>query len=162
MNFAKFLRTPFLLNTSGRLLLKWVRIRSSHWRCSVKIGVLKNFPKSTGKCLCQSLLNKVAGLRSATLLKKRLWHRCFLMNFAKFLRTPFVQNTFSTKDCFSQNSSKKSHFMTNWNHSLYVCTWLKFTKRFFLDSDCRNIKFFFSCSQTFVISSSAPCDVKLF
>ena len=26
---------------------------------------------------------------SATLLKKRLWHRCFPMNFAKFLRTPF-------------------------------------------------------------------------
>ena len=27
-------------------------------------------------------------LRSATLLKKRLWHRCFPRNFAKFLRTP--------------------------------------------------------------------------
>ena len=25
----------------------------------------------------------------ATLLKKRLWHRCFPVNFAKFLRTPF-------------------------------------------------------------------------
>ena len=29
----------------------------------------------------------------ATLLKKRLWHRCFPVNFAKFLRTPFLQNT---------------------------------------------------------------------
>ena len=29
----------------------------------------------------------------ATLLKKRLWHRCFSVNFAKFLRTPFLQNT---------------------------------------------------------------------
>ena len=27
------------------------------------------------------------------LLKKRLWNRCFLMNFEKFLRTPFSQNT---------------------------------------------------------------------
>ena len=27
--------------------------------------------------------------RSATLLKKRLWHSCFPVNFAKFLRTPF-------------------------------------------------------------------------
>ena len=26
-------------------------------------------------------------------LKKRLWHRCFLVNFAKLLRTPFWQNT---------------------------------------------------------------------
>ena len=31
-------------------------------------------------------------LRPATLLKKRLWHRCFLVNFVKFLRTPFLQN----------------------------------------------------------------------
>ena len=29
------------------------------------------------------------GLRPATLLKKNLWHRCFPVNFAKFLRTPF-------------------------------------------------------------------------
>ena len=32
-------------------------------------------------------------LRPATLLKKILWHRCFPVNFAKFLRTPFLQNT---------------------------------------------------------------------
>ena len=31
--------------------------------------------------------------RSVTLLKKRLWHRCFPVNFTKFLRTPFLQNT---------------------------------------------------------------------
>ena len=30
--------------------------------------------------------------RPATLLKKRLWHSCFLVKFAKFLRTPL--NTF--------------------------------------------------------------------
>ena len=62
--------------------------------CSMKKGVLRNFTKWTGKHLCQSLFfNKVAGLRSATLLKKRLWLRCFHVNFAKFLRTPFFQNT---------------------------------------------------------------------
>ena len=33
------------------------------------------------------------GLRPATLLKRRLWHRCFPVNFMKFLRTPFLQNT---------------------------------------------------------------------
>ena len=27
------------------------------------------------------------------LYSKRLWHRCFPVNFAKFLRTPFLQNT---------------------------------------------------------------------
>ena len=30
---------------------------------------------------------------SATLFKKRLWHMYFPVNFAKFLRTPFLQNT---------------------------------------------------------------------
>ena len=32
-------------------------------------------------------------LRPATLLKKRVWHRWFPVNFAKFLRTSFLQNT---------------------------------------------------------------------
>ena len=32
----------------------------------------------------------VADLVPATLLKKRLWRRCFPVNFAKFLRTPFL------------------------------------------------------------------------
>ena len=37
---------------------------SSHRRCSIKIDVLKNFTKFTGKHLCQSLFfNKVAGPR---------------------------------------------------------------------------------------------------
>ena len=36
-------------------------------------GVFKNFAKFTGKHLCQKILfYKVAGLRPATLLKKRL------------------------------------------------------------------------------------------
>ena len=57
-----------------------------------KKGVLRNFKKFTGKHLCQSLFfNKVAGLRPSTLLNKRLWHRCFPMNFVKSLRTPFYK-----------------------------------------------------------------------
>ena len=56
-----------------------------------KKGVLRNSAKFTEKHLCQSLFcNKVAALKQATLLKKRLWHRCFPVDFAKFLRTPFL------------------------------------------------------------------------
>ena len=56
-----------------------------------KTGVLRNFAKFTWKHLSQSLFfDKVADLRLATLLKKRLWHRCFPMHFVKFLRTPFL------------------------------------------------------------------------
>ena len=54
----------------------------------LKKDVLKNF---AGKHLCQSFFfNKVAGL-PGTLLKKRLWHRCFPVNFANFLRTPIFK-----------------------------------------------------------------------
>ena len=77
--------------------LKWVKVpfivrifRSSCPEMFCEKGVLRNFSKFTGKHLCQSLFfNNVAGLRPATLLKKSLWHRCFPMNFVKFLRTPF-------------------------------------------------------------------------
>ena len=41
----------------------------------------------------ESFFNEIAGLRPATLFKKRLWHRCFPENFANFSRTPFIQNT---------------------------------------------------------------------
>ena len=58
-------------------------------------AVVQACSKFTGKHLCQSLLfNKVAGLRPATLLRRILWHRCFPVNFMKFLRRPFLQNTF--------------------------------------------------------------------
>ena len=64
--------------------------RSSRPDVFCEKGVLRNFTKFTAKHLCQSLFfNKVGGLRPATLLKKRLWHRCFPVNFVKFLRTPF-------------------------------------------------------------------------
>ena len=57
-----------------------------------KKRVLRNFAKFTGKHLCQRLFfNKIAG-RPAILLRKSLWHRCFPVNFAKFLRTLFLKN----------------------------------------------------------------------
>ena len=128
--------------------------RSSHQRCSLKKGVLKNFAKFTERHMCQSLFfNKVEGfspfefcthkikieipqlithqkqppevfyeknvlknwtkftgkylcqsLRPAALLKKRLWHRCFPVNFVEFLRTPFLQNTSGRLLLTHQNS----------------------------------------------------------
>ena len=60
-------------------------------RWSAKKDVQKHFTKFTGKFVCQSLLfNNVAGLRTATLIKGRLWHRCSPANIAKLLRTPFL------------------------------------------------------------------------
>ena len=51
-------------------------VRSSRPEVFCKKGVLRNFAKFTGKHLCQGLFfNK---------------KRCFPVNFAKFLRTPFL------------------------------------------------------------------------
>ena len=61
---------------------------SNHRRCSVKKGVLRSFAKFTKKHLCQSFLFiKVTGFRKETLAK------VVFFNFAKFLRTLFLQNT---------------------------------------------------------------------
>ena len=74
--------------------LFWTAFRSSHQRCSLKIGILRNFAKSTWKHLCQShFCLIVAGLGPVTLLKTRFWQSCFPVNFARFLRTSFLQNT---------------------------------------------------------------------
>ena len=60
--------------------------RSSRSQMFFKIGVL--FHKKAP--VLESLFNKVAGLRPATLLK-RLWYRLFPVNFVKFLTTPFFK-----------------------------------------------------------------------
>ena len=44
--------------------------RSSHWRCSLKQGALKNFVNVTENNLCWSLFNNVTFLVPATLSKK--------------------------------------------------------------------------------------------
>ena len=61
--------------------------RSRHRRCSVKkifFEILQNSQEKT--CARVSFLNKVAGLR--------LGDRCFPVNFANFLRTPFLREHF--------------------------------------------------------------------
>ena len=73
---------------------KYLRVIEAVVGCSVKKVFLKishNIQEIT--CARVSFFNKVAGLRAATLLKKRLLHMCFPVYFTKFVRTPFYQNT---------------------------------------------------------------------
>ena len=61
-------------------------------RCSVKkvfLEISQNSQESTCARLSFLVMLQAWGLGRATLLKKRFWHRCFPVNFAKFLRTPF-------------------------------------------------------------------------
>ena len=68
-------------------------------------GVLRDLTKFTGKHLCQSLFFiKAAGLE----------HRCFPVNFVKFLRTSFLQNT--SGDCFCIKAN-------------FPCSWVIFISR---------------------------------
>ena len=67
--------------------------RNSYRRCSIQKDVLKNFANFTGKYLCQSFFLIKLWTSACNFVKKRLWHRCFPNNFAKFLRVPFLQNT---------------------------------------------------------------------
>ena len=64
------------------------KYRSSRLEVFCRKGGLRNFEKFKGKHLCQSLrFNKVAGLRTVTLLKRRFQYECFPVNFSKFLKT---------------------------------------------------------------------------
>ena len=59
-------------------------------RCSrpevcYETSVLKNVSRTAIKLLCRSLFDKVAGVRSSALLKRRLWlpQRCSFVNFCE-------------------------------------------------------------------------------
>ena len=69
---------------------KWIKTksRSSRSQMFFKIGVLKNFAP-----VLESIIDKVAGLKACNFIKKRLQYRCLPVKFAKFYRTPFLQNT---------------------------------------------------------------------
>ena len=64
--------------------------RSSHRWSSIKKVLLKIMENSLENSSARvSFLKNFAGLKPATLFKKRLWHSCFPASFAKFLRTDF-------------------------------------------------------------------------
>ena len=84
MLFSFFIRVHFLY--VEKISVKFSQsseavVQSRCAEVSVRKGVLRNFAKFTGKHLCQGLFfNKVKGL----------WHSYIPVNFAKFLRTPFL------------------------------------------------------------------------
>ena len=94
--------------------------------CHCEKRVLRNFTEFTGKHLCASLY----------------WHWCFPVNFAKFLRTPFLQNTprrlllnitsFKAFDCVSD---LKIPFLVKAKIKLgQMNWWAKLTSNFIIDS----------------------------
>ena len=93
MSFRNLSVKLFIFNLWRSILIS-VELRSSRSEVFCEKGLLNNFAKFTGKHKCQSLsFNKVARLRPATFLKKRLWYKCFPVNFAEFLRTSIFYRT---------------------------------------------------------------------
>ena len=92
---------------NGFKIILWF-VQSTHCRCSIKKGILQNtlrkrknkeiiLQNSEGNtCVRASFLEKASDLGPVTLLKKILWHKCFPVNFLKFLRAPYLKNTFGT------------------------------------------------------------------
>ena len=66
--------------------------RSSHWSCSVKKAVPKNFVIFTIKHLCWSL-SSIKLQQACNFIKRRLQDRCFPVNIAKILKTPILKNS---------------------------------------------------------------------
>ena len=97
--------------TSGQCLRRTVRRGNDRWgtvlepaslmtiiliseavvqRCSVKTVFLKILENSKENTCARVYFFLFRPYRLATLLKKRLWHRCFPVSFEKFLRTLFL------------------------------------------------------------------------
>ena len=86
--------------------LDGVVLRSSHLKVFCEKGVLRNFAKFTGKHLCQ---------------------RCFPVNFAKYLRTPFFKEHLRWLFCRTWDFLRIAHFndhgrfwTTNLSHEMYL------------------------------------------
>ena len=108
-----------------------------------KKAALKNFAIFTEKHLPSSLfLNKNVGLQSWNFIKKRLQHRFFPANIAKFFRTPVLENIcerlferFPTRasnitrnmgieeDIFSKPKQKKMKFSYMKKLTFSWCSW---------------------------------------
>ena len=91
-NILKSKSLPTLLRIFGSIILtiSFKIFRSSHPEVFCKKRVAKSFSKFTEKHLCWSFFfNKVTCFKTATLLKERLQHKCFPVNFAKLLTVVF-------------------------------------------------------------------------
>ena len=70
--------------------------------------------------LVEYLINKVAGLpKACNLIKKRLQHKCFLVAFEKFLRTPFFTGTSRGCLCKYSFQSQNVRYLLLVNHYTY-------------------------------------------
>ena len=83
--------TPFITSMSFIELTGKFSEEVVH-RCSVKMLLLKISQSSKENVCARVFFNETAGVPT-TSLKKRLWHRRFPVNFAKFFKNTFFYRT---------------------------------------------------------------------
>ena len=88
-----------------------------------KIGVLKNSQISQKTSMLESLFNTAAGLLASNFIKKRLHHRRFLVNMAKYLRTSMIEGFFCENRLLGAIFAKKSHL-----HWVFLQEYLDFSE----------------------------------
>ena len=86
---------PYQRFLQGQFFSTEAATRGVLWK-KVFLEISQNSQENT--CARVSFLIKHLCLGPATLLKKRLWHRCFFVNFVKFLRIAFYRTPLD--DCF--------------------------------------------------------------
>ena len=87
-NVAKFTEKHLFRSLFFNKVASWKpeTIRSSHWRCSVKQGALKNLSNFTGNNLCWSLLLIKLHFWCLQLYQKRHRHWCLPVKFPIILK----------------------------------------------------------------------------
>ena len=98
MGNALLLVAPSKDHLSWVFWIQWAQARDESteavvWRCFVKkefLEISQNWQENN--CARVSFLIKLHACQQLY-YKMRLWRRCFPVNFAKFLRTLFLQNT---------------------------------------------------------------------
>ena len=78
------------------LIYRNSRSRSSHQKCSIIKMFLKYSQYSQENTCVGVFFNKVAGLRLANVLKKRLQHRCFPVNVAELFKNTYFEEHLRT------------------------------------------------------------------
>ena len=77
------------VKSSDLRFVTWLLLGTVAKKCSVK-KVFLEISQNSQENISARVTFFFLGLSPATLLKKRIRHRCFPLNFVKFLRTPFL------------------------------------------------------------------------
>ena len=84
--------------------------------------VLRSFSKFTGKHLCQSSFLIKLDFNLQLYFTKRFWHKCFSVNFPKFLRKHFLQNNSGRQLLQIHVTLCSTYLLNDKNYNIYFLT----------------------------------------